>query len=47
MLELGVLLVEDNPSVLPETQRTLTNIGCAIYDADYPKKRTGSVRCTL
>jgi hypothetical protein len=39
MLELGVLLVEDNPSVLSTTQRMLTNIGCTVYDANHPKKR--------
>lgn len=38
MLELGVVLVEDNPSVLSATQRMLTSIGCALYDADHPRK---------
>jgi two-component system, cell cycle sensor histidine kinase and response regulator CckA len=37
MLELGVLLVEDNPRVLSATQWMLTNIGCAVYDADRPR----------
>jgi two-component system, cell cycle sensor histidine kinase and response regulator CckA len=36
MLELGVLLVEDNPKVLGATRRMLANIGCTVYDANHP-----------
>ena len=36
MLELCVLLVEDNPSVLTATRRILTNVGCTVYEANNP-----------